>query len=299
MAGNHDERPFFDGERDGRGLRRAVGLRIRAVQQFHALEVHAPGLHHQRQQFLRAHVLANGKHPPIKEPVHFRVGIPQHAGVVRIGRHPAQAEEQERFQGFHVGVRLLPELLHVVVVVVRTRAGTAAAPREQLCLFRMDRVDLALHGLRVKAYIGDRGEQPFQHGAMRGFRGCVAVRGPRQADQRAGQLVLQSGHLRIFAADAARPRAARAAGRLFTLGAKHLLIHRKFLRSFHAPVPAYRERTSPLVASTTTCQGIILPLCCKARLTAFSIPPQQGTSMRTTVTLWMSFCRRISVSFSA
>ena len=104
---------------------------------------------------------------------------------------------------------------------------------------------------------------------------------------------------RILAADAARPRAARAAGRLFTLVAKHLLIHRKFLRSFHASVPAYRERTSPLVASTTTCQGIILPLCCKARLTAFSIPPQQGTSMRTTVTLWMSFCRRISVSFSA
>ena len=31
----------------------------------------------------------------------------------------------------------------------------------------------------------------------------------------------------------------------------------------------------------------------------FPPPPQQGTSMRTTVTLWMSFCRRISVSFSA
>ena len=41
-----------------------------------------------------------------------------------------------------------------------------------------------------------------------------------------------------------------------------------------------------------------LPLACRAFFTASSSPPQQGTSMRTTVTLRMSFSARICVSFS-
>lgn len=50
----------------------------------------------------------------------------------------------------------------------------------------------------------------------------------------------------------------------------------------------FYSRIVPSVAIVTTCQGIILPLLRSALLTACSIPPQQGTSMRTTVTLWMS-----------
>ena len=41
------------------------------------------------------------------------------------------------------------------------------------------------------------------------------------------------------------------------------------------------------------------PLAFIARFAAFSIPPQQGTSIRTTVTLLMSFFAMISVSLSA
>ena len=48
----------------------------------------------------------------------------------------------------------------------------------------------------------------------------------------------------------------------------------------------------------TTCQGMNLPLSRRAFFTASSMPPQQGTSMRTTVTLFRSLRRRISVSFS-
>ena len=54
----------------------------------------------------------------------------------------------------------------------------------------------------------------------------------------------------------------------------------------------------PLVPMVTTCQGIILPLAWRAFFTASSMPPQQGTSIRTTVTLFTSLRIRISVSFS-
>jgi|GEM_PF-5756859 len=54
----------------------------------------------------------------------------------------------------------------------------------------------------------------------------------------------------------------------------------------------------PSVEMVTTCHGINFPLCCNAVFAACSSPPQQGTSIRTMVTLWMSLLRMISVSFS-
>jgi len=54
----------------------------------------------------------------------------------------------------------------------------------------------------------------------------------------------------------------------------------------------------PAAETVTICQGIILPEFCSAVFTAFSMPPQQGTSMRTTVTLLISFSLSIAVSFS-
>ena len=59
-----------------------------------------------------------------------------------------------------------------------------------------------------------------------------------------------------------------------------------------------RSRILPSTENVTTCQGIILPLFCRAVTTARYSPPQQGTSIRRTVTLLMSFWRRIWVSFS-
>ena len=60
----------------------------------------------------------------------------------------------------------------------------------------------------------------------------------------------------------------------------------------------YGSRMRPSVETVTTCHGRNLPLFCRAVRTACSMPPQQGTSMRTTVTLLISFCRMIAVSFS-
>ena len=48
-----------------------------------------------------------------------------------------------------------------------------------------------------------------------------------------------------------------------------------------------------------TCHGITFPLAASALFTAFSIPPQQGTSIRATVILLISFFNKIPASFSA
>ena len=60
-----------------------------------------------------------------------------------------------------------------------------------------------------------------------------------------------------------------------------------FLRSslLIRPRASQRSRILPSTENVTTCQGIILPLFCRAVTTARSSPPQQGTSIRRTVTL--------------
>ena len=64
------------------------------------------------------------------------------------------------------------------------------------------------------------------------------------------------------------------------------------------PLSISQSRILPSVEIVTTCHGMNFPLCCKAVFAACSSPPQQGTSMRTTVTLFISLLRMISVSFS-
>ena len=54
----------------------------------------------------------------------------------------------------------------------------------------------------------------------------------------------------------------------------------------------------PSMEMVTTCHGMNFPLVCSAFFAAISKPPQQGTSMRRMVTLWISLLRRISVSYS-
>ena len=63
--------------------------------------------------------------------------------------------------------------------------------------------------------------------------------------------------------------------------------------------PCRQSLIWPSVVMVTTCQGRNFPLAWMARFTASSIPPQQGTSMRTMVTLLMELLAMISVSFPA
>ena len=61
----------------------------------------------------------------------------------------------------------------------------------------------------------------------------------------------------------------------------------------------YSSFSLPSSVTVTTCHGMNFPLFFRAVTAARSNPPQQGTSMRTTVTLLTSFSLMISVSFSA
>ena len=78
----------------------------------------------------------------------------------------------------------------------------------------------------VEVDIGDGGEQAVDDEPPRsGVRVRVAVGRAGEADERAGQLVLQLGDLGTLAADAGRAGAAGAMGGLLTLITKHLLVH--------------------------------------------------------------------------
>jgi hypothetical protein len=63
--------------------------------------------------------------------------------------------------------------------------------------------------------------------------------------------------------------------------------------------PDYSSNILPSVRMVKTCHGIHFSLFCSAVLAACSRPPQQGTSIRSTVRLLISLCRRMSASFSA
>ena len=54
----------------------------------------------------------------------------------------------------------------------------------------------------------------------------------------------------------------------------------------------------PSMETVTTCHGMNFPLARRADFAACSKPPQQGTSIRTTVSERISFSERIAVSFS-
>lgn len=95
-------------------------------------------------------------------------------------------------------------------------------------------VDQLADCLFVEVHIGDGGEQPRDHqppcvGVDRG----IAVCGSGQPDECARQLVLKFRHIGGLAADTGLPGAAGAAHCLFTLKAKHLVIHLESLSFFN------------------------------------------------------------------
>jgi len=123
-----------------------------------------------------------------------------------VGRHAAQAEEDERLEAADVLVAA-PELCHVVV---------GGVGRELV-----DAVRDLLDGGAVEVDVRDRGEKAVDHDVRGLLRGALAARVDGETDQRAGEPVLQICDVGGFPADARAARAALAAGRLFTLEAKH------------------------------------------------------------------------------
>ena len=216
MPGDHDERSFFNDERDLHRLWLAEGSGVCLVQKLHAAVTGFAGLLHQRPKRLHGQFVLDGGQRLAEKAVQFGVDTPQHPGVVVVGRHAAQTEQHEGLQTAHVLVRLVPEIPHVVV---EAQPGTG----------RVDVLGQLVHGLRVKVDVRDGREQPFhQQKRLFGRRGAaLADELLGVGDQRPGQSVLRCCRLGALAADARRSSARRAVRRLFTLKTKHLLVHPK------------------------------------------------------------------------
>jgi hypothetical protein len=98
VAGDDDERALVLRGGDAGRLGMAVGLGVGGVEQRHAGEVDLAEFHDEAQPFLDGVVVAEGLHALLEPGGDLGVGLAEDAGVVGIGRHAAQAEQQRGAQ---------------------------------------------------------------------------------------------------------------------------------------------------------------------------------------------------------
>ena len=190
VAGYHDEGPGLDGEVHGGGHGVAVGGGVGLVEHGHALQVHAAALQHEVEEGLP---VVGGREPvegAEEEAVHGLGPGAEHGGVVGVGRHAPQAEEQEALEGADVLVGV-PDEAHVVGGVV---GGVQVVAGAHVVDALTDGGDEGVHGVVVEAHVGDAAEQPLDHGqrgvgAGGGHTGVVDAAGV--GDEVAGELVLE------------------------------------------------------------------------------------------------------------
>ena len=147
VTGHDDERPFFDIRVDARGYGVAEGICVRAVKQRHALEVHPAELHQQRQPLLHA-VFARERGKAVIEPrAHLLVLIAEAHGMVCIGRHALESEEQRGAERHDVR-RPAPEPFRLLRNTLPASAQLVPDPPRE-----------SADGLIVEVHICERGEQ--------------------------------------------------------------------------------------------------------------------------------------------
>ena len=134
--------------------------------------------------------------------------------MVRVGRHAADAEQDERLERAHVLGRV-PKLVHVVV------SGLDAALARDGVTLGVDAVSECADGRGLEVDVGHAGEQAVEHEVGHAPGGRLVAERAGEANERAGELVLLARRERRLAAHA-RARAAAAASRLFALEAEHL-----------------------------------------------------------------------------
>ena len=194
MAGDDDERPFLDGQGHLHRLGVAECAGVGLVQLSHDPVGHPPGVLHQLEELVLVPLLCDGPQRRAEKQIDLAVGVIQHPGVVRVGRHAPQAEQHEGLQALDVRVRLLPQLLHIVVGHwCRCRAGRGKG----FLLGLPDLIGQLRHRLGVEINIGDGGEQPFQQQqCLRRLDGLADVQQQGgETDECPGELVLRVGCL--------------------------------------------------------------------------------------------------------
>lgn len=95
VAGNDDERAFFDGQGNCRRNRCAVRRGVGFVEEGHAGQVDFTCFHDDRKQFVHTPVFAQGRKALDEECAQFVTGFAEHQGMIGVGCHAAHAEENE------------------------------------------------------------------------------------------------------------------------------------------------------------------------------------------------------------
>ena len=229
VAGNDDKRAFLYFERDRRGNGRSIGLRVSPVQQLHAAKIDLSHLQHDGQKQIHTPVLADGKECLAEEAVDSVVRVAEDRCVIGVGSHPADAEEDQGFQAADIFIRI-PEQFHIIVIVSAAGRRAGRAVGNEALLFRVHLIDQSLNGGFVEVHVGDGREQSFDEQLVGVFRRLrIAVSRTGKANQRADQLILQSGNIRLLAAYSGSSGTSFTTCRLFALKTKHLSVHHPFL----------------------------------------------------------------------
>ena len=226
VASHDDEGPRLNGEADARRLRRAEALGVRAVEQLHAAQVDLAGLEDERQKLVHSVGLRKRRESFEEEAVHLRVMIAEHGGVIRVGRHAAQAEEYQRLERAYVLVSL-PDFPYVVCGRFVSELFTRLAHAR--CELR--------DGRAVEVHVRHRREEPFEHQPRAALRRSAA-RGAGERNQLARQSVLKLRGIRGLPAYSHIAHAAAASRRLLALKTKHFSFHDKTPPLFRALAPS-------------------------------------------------------------
>ena len=144
--------------------------------------------------------------------------------MIGVGRHAPRAEKEQGFQRSEIFIVFQKQ--GKAVFFVRIAAETAVSGGDRR-FFAPDLVKELPERLVVEIDIGQGSKKAFGQEILDLPFSAFVGGGFGQTDQRAGDIVLNSGGFGGFSADAGLPRTGFAAGGLFALITKHEMFHKK------------------------------------------------------------------------
>ncbi|MPM33902.1 hypothetical protein SDC9_80483 [bioreactor metagenome] len=185
MAGHHDEGTLLHFHGNGSGGGGAIGIGVGLVKDLHAFEVHRADLHDERQQPVHVGVvLAHGAQGFIKEGCNLGDVIPQHPGMISVGCHAPDAEQDEGFETADI-LLLGPQGEGAFLAATIGPAFWGEDGSRGLDLFCE-----VFDGFAIEIYVCQGGEKRLQNQAIGFFGGRLALGGITQADERLGEGIL-------------------------------------------------------------------------------------------------------------
>ena len=212
VAGDNDERAFFNRQRNRRRNRSTISRRISFIEESHAGQVDFACFHDNREEFIHAPVFADGRQAFDEESIDFFARFAKHESMISISSHAAHTKEDERFEGTDIFVSV-PHLVHIVVSCGSGRKSSG---------FSVNFIDHSLGRRRVEVDVGNGREHAFEDSTIGLSRRSGILTGAGQANEGAGQNILQSGFNSRFATNTGTTGTASTHSGLFTLETKHL-----------------------------------------------------------------------------